>query len=103
MSKVAPTDEERLLLAEIDLGLAAEQFLRSAVGKYLTGRAIAQSDEAIDKLKVADPDDAKLIRTIQNDIWRADTFAQWITDAIRGGNNAEEQFIHGSDPPSTGD
>lgn len=97
MSKNGPTAEQRLLLAEVDLGLEADQFLRSKIGKYIVGRATDQSEAAMEKLKIVDPTDAKAVQSIQNDIWRADTLATWITDLIRGGKNAEDQINQGND------
>ena len=84
-----PTREPRLLLAHVDIGLAIKQFLQSDVGQYLIGRAAETADEAMQKLKGADPEDAKLIRALQNEIKMADSFAQWITDGKLEGEHAE--------------
>jgi len=92
--KPGPTAEQRLLLSEVELGVAVEQFARSTVGKYLIDRSKGEAEDAIERLKTADPDNAKLIRDLQNEIWRAETFEKYLTDAILGGRNAEEQLIH---------
>lgn len=97
MSRGAPTPDERLLIAEIDLGLATEQFVKSDVGRYLIGRARGEAEEAIERLKKVDANDPKSIREIQNEIWRAESFQQWLEDTILGGRNAEEQFVHGAE------
>lgn len=89
---VQRTPEDQLRLAEVDLGLAVEQFLRSAVGKYLVGRAKHELDDAVERLKLINPYQPRAIQEIQNEIWRADTFEKWLTDAILHGRNAEEQL-----------
>lgn len=97
MSAQGPTDQQRELLAEVDMGLAAEQFLRSKLGKYMVARAAHEAETAIDKLKIIDPNDVNGVRALQNDIWRGDSFATWITDLIRGGKTAEHQLTNDSD------
>ena len=86
------TPEQRLLLANVDIGLAIRQFLESEVGQYLTGRALEASEDAMDKLKVADPEDAKLVRKLQNEIMMADKFAQWLHDGKLSGEHAEHEL-----------
>jgi hypothetical protein len=93
----------RLLLAEVDLGLACEQFVKSDVGRYLIGRAKVESEDAVERLKGVDPDNPKVIRDIQNEIWRSDTFEKYLTDAILAGRNAEEQLQHDEDENQPGD
>lgn len=83
------TVEQRMLLAHVDIGLAIKQFLQSDVGQYLTGRALEASDDAMEKLKRADPEDVKLVRKLQNEIMMADNFAQWLTDGKLEGEHAE--------------
>src|SRR5450759_2410929 len=96
MSK-SPTPEQRLLLAHVDIGLQVKQFLASDVGRYLIGRAAEESDEAMAELKKVEPTNGKLIRELQNKIWRADTFAQWLTDSKLDGEHAEETLKQDED------
>lgn len=85
-----PTAEQRELLAEVDLGLQAEAFFRSDIGKYMRGRAEAMSVELTEDLKKVDPENAKAVRDLQNKIWLADNFIEWIGELIIGGRNAEQ-------------
>lgn len=82
----------QLLLAEVELGFDVKDFLRSKVGRYLLGRAVADADEAMEKLKLVDPTDSKTITALQNDIHRADSLERWLEDAVVGGKNAEAQI-----------
>lgn len=84
--------EIRTLLAEVQVGIKAEDFLRSDVGRYLRGRARLEADEAMDRLKVHDATDEKGIRALQNAAGIADRLEQWLDEAINGGRNAEEQI-----------
>lgn len=87
-----PTEEQRLLLSEVELGLEIEKFLRGPIGIYLLERSKDQADEAMAKLKVVKPENTEQIREIQTEIWRCDSFEQWLRDAILNGRNAEEQL-----------
>lgn len=86
---------QRELLAAVELGLDAQAFLGTRVGKYLVERAEAERDEAFEAIKQADPDSPKLIRDLQHRIWRAEQFQYWIAEMIQSGTLAEEQLQAG--------
>lgn len=84
--------DARELWAAVEMGLDAQQFLGSRLGKYLIKRAEDERDDAIDELKGADSDSPRLIRSLQNRIWRAEQFQYWIAELIQSGTLAEEQL-----------
>ena len=84
------------LLKAVDLGFQAEAFLHSDVGRYLVSRAEAQIDEAVELLKNADPEDAKSIRSLQNEIVVAESVQYWLADLIQQGENAQQQLHEGA-------
>ncbi len=69
-------------------GRQVELFLDSDIGKYLVKKAQAQSAQAMEELVVADPNDPKLIASIQNRIKVADSIIEWLGDAIAEGHSA---------------
>lgn len=85
-------EEIKLLLAEVELGLDVEKFLESKVGRYLVGRALYEAEAATEQLKTADPEDAKQIRRLQNEIYRSNQVVEWLKEAMLAGRNAEEQI-----------
>ncbi len=84
--------ETQVLLAEVELGLDAQQFLGSKLGRYLVGCAQQEVKQAFVDFKAADPEDKKAITALQNRIWVAERFQQWIAEAIGNGTNAEHQI-----------
>lgn len=79
-------------LAEAELGIEAERFAESKVGRYMLGRARQVATEAYAALAAANPDDAKGIRALQNEIRHAENFKGWLIELIEGGRNAEVQI-----------
>lgn len=76
----------------IALGLDTEAFLNTTLGKYLEGRAQAEAVDAMQGLKTADPADAKAIQALQNAVFRAESFANWLNDAIADGSLAQNEL-----------
>lgn len=76
------------LIAEALIGDEAKKFLDSDFGKTLMGLAQQEATLAMGLLKSADPEDSKTIRSIQNDIWRAEKFEEWLIDLISAGETA---------------
>lgn len=85
--------DSHLLKQQIDFGFQVEAFLRSEIGQHLIHRAEEQIAEAVDRLKAVDPEDAKAVRAIQNEIHVAERIQYWLADAINAGENAQQQFI----------
>lgn len=82
---------------QIAFGLDAEAFMNSTMGKYLTGKANADIEDALERLKTADPFDPKAIQTLQNEIHRAESFLLWMGQAVTEGENASRAFIEATD------
>lgn len=87
-----------VLLGEVQFGIEVEAFLNSSLGKYLVQKAETERDAALEKLKVADPDNAKEIRRLQNEVWRAESMQTWLAEAIQTGWNAETTIAQQDSP-----
>lgn len=87
--------DPRELLATVEMGLDAQAFLDSRIGMAIVARAEEERELAVDELKTADPENAKMIRALQNRIWRAEQFQYWIAEMINAGTLAEEQLQEG--------
>lgn len=102
-------DALRAKLGIVDLGLSAQQFLSTPLGKYVHDRAVAEVDTKVEELKRCDPTDAKAVMKLQGEIWRAESFLYWMADAIREGAElatqmiAEERQALGGDHAAGGD
>jgi hypothetical protein len=82
------------LIAQAEIGEQARKFVESDVGQCLIGMSHQEIQKAKDKLANVDPDDAKAIRNLQNDIKVATFFEQWLVELINNGNNAMQIFLH---------
>lgn len=96
--------DRRARLRVVALGIDAEQFLRSDLGRHLVERSEEERTDALEALKDADPEDAKAIRKLQNRIAVLDTWQQWIADAITNGQAMEHALVvqeaeGGPEPP----
>lgn len=81
-------EDNRLLVAEGMLGQDAADFAKSDLGRYLIGRANIEIMEATDALKRTLPWRKRRIQQLQNDVWRAEHFKQWLLQAINSGRTA---------------
>jgi cytoplasmic iron level regulating protein YaaA (DUF328/UPF0246 family) len=80
------------LVAEAEIGDEAKRFLESDLGKTILGIAKLEAEQAVMRLRNVDPDDAKSIRQIQNEIWRAESFEEWLTQLFHNGEQAIELY-----------
>lgn len=80
------------LIAEALIGDEAKRFLESDLGQVILGMAQQEVDAAVEKLKAVDPTDAKVIREIQNEVWRAEQFKGWLTELFHKGEAALQAF-----------
>ncbi len=78
--------------AEIILGDDADIFFETALGKYIIGRAQEESDEAAQKLKTVDPENAKEIKELQFIIQKAEAAPIWLHEAILAGRQTLESL-----------
>ncbi len=75
--------------AEFLLGLEAVEFAKSEIGRYMIGRARQDRNEAMEKLKDTLPWRYRKIQQLQNTIWRAERFEEYLSELIINGKNAE--------------
>jgi len=74
------------------LGIDAETFIRTPLGRFLEGKARAEEADALIALVDADPEDVKANRELRNQIHVARMFLSWINDAIEAGQQAHRQL-----------
>lgn len=80
------------LINRARLGIEAEAFMKSSLGRYLVSTAEEQIRVLTEDLIQADSDDAKVNRDIRNDIHVCKMFLTWIEEAIDSGRLAEAQI-----------
>lgn len=76
------------LVVEALLGEEADKFLKGDLGRYLIGCAEQEIQEALLALETADPGEAKDIQKLQNRVWRARSFSDWLKELVIRGDNA---------------
>jgi hypothetical protein len=73
------------LFVRASFGKQVGEFWSSALGTYLRDRAVEEYTAAIRELKVCDPTDAPRISRLQGEVWRAESFETWMSEAILDG------------------
>lgn len=84
--------QQREQLKIVDFGFEVQAFLRSNIGKYLVQRAETEVEDAVEALKVVDPEDPKAIRDLQAKIAQAGSFQYWLAEAYQAGENAQREL-----------
>lgn len=84
--------DQRALMEDIQLGIDVETFIQSEVCQYLLGRVDQERKDAVEAFTKADPANTDLIRSLQNVIHRADSFEQWLGEAVQVGLYATQQL-----------
>lgn len=80
------------LMRAAQLGVEAEAFFRTPVGKYLHAKASSEIAAATELLIDAQPDDEGKNREIRNQIHVGRMFLVWLAEAINVGKAAHEQI-----------
>ena len=83
-------DDELLSMAR--MGIDAESFMRTPLGKFLLKKADDEIAAATEELIDAAPDDVKVATEIRNRIHVARMFKVWMSDAITIGHSAHDQL-----------
>ena len=83
-------DEELLSLAR--MGVDAESFMGTKLGKFLTMKAMAEIEAATAELIAADPYDGKANTDLRNQINVAGMFLTWLRESINIGHVAHDQL-----------
>jgi len=84
--------ETKTILSQVDVGLQAEQFFKTELGKYLTQIAIEEATSAAEDLKVVDPYDTSKIMKLQIKAQVAEAALKWLGEAILIGRQAEHEL-----------
>lgn len=84
-----PSSEEHLRDV-LSFSEEVNSFLETKVGAYLCQCADKEIEAAHNVLKKIFPWRRNAIRDLQNRIWRAESFKQWLDDAIRAGAQARQ-------------
>jgi len=87
--ELTPRAAEELRFAEAKLGVDAEKFLSTTLGKYLVGRAELELQEAHKELESCKPEE---LQEIQNKAWRASSLINWLAEAVHNGRHAEYEL-----------
>lgn len=89
---MSTADDTDHFVAIARMGIDAETFMRSPVGRFIEGKARAEEADAMELLITADPEDVKLNRELRNQIHVARMFLVWMADAINAGHAAHAQL-----------
>lgn len=79
----------RTLLAEVDLGGQAAEFLRSDLGRHLIGCLKQEVALGQDALSSTSPWRFLKVQELQNRIWRAKFMLVWLRELLIGGKSAQ--------------
>lgn len=79
----------RTLIAEVDLGDQALEFLRTDLGKHLVGCLQMELDTAQAQLNATASWRRRRIQDLQNRVWRAQFTMTWLRDLILSGKAAD--------------
>ena len=79
----------RTLVAEVDLGNQARDFMHSDLGRHLVGCLQQEILRAQDKLNNTFFLRFWKIKELQNDIWRSQFMLGWLRDLILSGKSAD--------------
>lgn len=77
------------LVAELELGIQAEEWFRTPLGQYVLGCIDQEIESAKEDFTTVDVDDVKGIRELQDRIKRANTVKSWFAELIERGRQAE--------------
>ena len=89
---------DEVALAEVELGMEAEQFLNSTIGQYVVGCAEKEREIVSELLLQANPDDAMEIRGLQFRAAVALKAVGWLTSVMQDGLIAAK-MIENEDTP----
>lgn len=87
LEQLDPTS--KLLVAEVDLGLQARDFMRSDLGRHLVGCLQQEMLLAQEALSKTFPWRWRRISELQTRIWRAQFMLSWLRELLVSGRAAE--------------
>jgi len=77
-------------------GKQVEIFWDSQIGQYLLENTLREYNMALESLKTISPTDTASIVRLQGEIWRAESFKDWLSQAMIAGMKAT-QILEGMD------
>lgn len=83
------------LIQKAVFGRQVEEFLNTDIGRFMVTRAEQSAESAMEKLKTCDPRDGKIVQSLQNEIWKAESFQEWMAIAIMDGLRAHKLLEDG--------
>lgn len=89
MTKLNPSDP---VVQWASFGRQAELWAESDVGQFVLKHLEEERDEALLKLKTADPTDANVIRSLQNTVKVCEYLPDRLAELIRAGHQAIEEL-----------
>lgn len=92
---MSESDENRVLYNTVALGIDAERFFETPVGRWIALRADEERIDALADLVDVAPNEPEAIRALQSTIKRAESVRVWIAEAIEAGKNAEATLVQG--------
>lgn len=79
----------RTLVAEVDLGDQAREFMASELGRHLVGCLQQEVAAAQEQLNKTAPWRRRRIQDLQNRVWRSQFMLAWLRDLILSGRAAD--------------
>ena len=83
------TEEIEILFDIAVLGEQVDQFFKSDIGKYLMDHAAEQEAQGLEELKKVKCTDSQAVWDAQCQVWIAEKFRLWLTDAVQAGLKAQ--------------
>jgi hypothetical protein len=77
------------LIAAMELGKEAQEFIEGNIGRYLIGVAQQEVRAAQEALGRVQPEDIKTIVELQRKVWNGEHFEEWLKELVHNGNEAE--------------
>lgn len=84
--------ENEIALDKARLGIEAEAFLDSNLGRYLMERAELEIEIATQELIATEPTEIALCIRIRNRILVTELFQNWLTEAVQEGKVASQEL-----------
>ncbi len=83
------TEETEILFDVAVLGEQVGQFFKSDIGQYLLDHAAQQEAQGLEALRRVKCNDAQAVWDAQCQVWVAEKFRIWLTDAVQAGLKAQ--------------
>ena len=92
MNHASYSDTELALFGDAKLGIQAEEFLNSSVGKALVEKAQGEQRKALKALAEIDPTQTEEIRNLQNAAKIPSLAVHWVLEQVARGAQAEHNI-----------